>query len=89
MLLTILYSVSAYPITLVEPLKPRFWYNSKICLLFSRKQIIQFDYHMLFTISYSESAYPITPVDPLKAILYDYFGISIYFVGTLYSYKQQ
>ena len=29
----ILYSESAYPITPVEPLKPRFWHNSEICLL--------------------------------------------------------
>ena len=35
---------------------------------------------MLLTISYSELAYPITPVEPLKAILYDYLGISVYFV---------
>ena len=35
---------------------------------------------MLLTISYSESAYPITPVEPLKASLYDYSGISVYFV---------
>ena len=36
--LTLIKSESAYPITPVEPLKPRFWYNSEICLLFSRKQ---------------------------------------------------
>ena len=33
MLLTISYSESTYPITPVEPLKPRFWDNSEICLL--------------------------------------------------------
>ena len=33
---------------------------------------------LFLTISYSESAYPITPVESLKAILYDYFGISVY-----------
>ena len=38
MLLTISYSESAYPITPVEPLKPRFCDNSEICLLFIRKQ---------------------------------------------------
>ena len=35
---------------------------------------------MFLTISYLESAYPINPVEPLKAILYDYFGISVYFL---------
>ena len=35
---------------------------------------------MSLTLSNSESAYLITPVEPLKAILYDYFGISVYFV---------
>ena len=35
---------------------------------------------MLLTVSYLESAYSITPVEPLKAILYDKFGISVYFV---------
>ena len=35
---------------------------------------------MLLILSYSESAYPITPVEPLKPSLYDYFGISVYFV---------
>ena len=35
---------------------------------------------MLLTMLYPESACPITPVEPLKAILYDYFGISVYFV---------
>ena len=35
---------------------------------------------MLLTITYSESACPIAPVEPLKAILYDYFGISVYSV---------
>ena len=34
---------------------------------------------MLLTIAYSESAYPITPVEPLKTILYDHFGILVYF----------
>ena len=38
MLLTITYSESAYPISLVERLKLHFWDNSEICLLFSRKQ---------------------------------------------------
>ena len=33
MSLTLSNSESAYPITLVEPLKPRFWDNSEICLL--------------------------------------------------------
>ena len=33
MLLIISYSESAYPITLVEALKPRFCDNSEICLL--------------------------------------------------------
>ena len=70
---------SAYPITPVEPLKPRFWHNFELCLLFSRKQQ-QIFCHMLLTLPYSESAYPITPVETLKAILYHYFGISVYFV---------
>ena len=39
--------------------------------------------------SYSDSTYPITPVEPLKAILYDYFGISVYFVYFIYIYKRQ
>ena len=38
----------------------------------------------MLTISYSESTYPITPVEPLKATLYDYFGISLYFVYFTY-----
>ena len=38
MLLTVSCAESVYPITPVEPLKPRFWDNSEICLLFSRKQ---------------------------------------------------
>ena len=38
MLLTLSYSESAYPITPLEPLKPRFWNNTEICLLFNRKQ---------------------------------------------------
>ena len=38
MLLTISYSESANPITTVEPLKPRFWYNIEIRSLLSRKQ---------------------------------------------------
>ena len=38
MLLNVSYLESAYPITPVEPLKSRFWDNSEICLLFSRKQ---------------------------------------------------
>ena len=33
MLLTISYSELASPITPVEPLKPRFWDNSEVCLL--------------------------------------------------------
>ena len=33
MLLTMSYSESAYPITPVQALKPRFWNNSEICLL--------------------------------------------------------
>ena len=37
-ILTLIKSEFAYPITPVEPLKPRFWDNSEICLLFSRKQ---------------------------------------------------
>ena len=32
-LLKISYSESAYPITLVETLKPRFWDNSEVCSL--------------------------------------------------------
>ena len=35
---------------------------------------------MLLTVSYLVSAYPITPVEPFKASLYDYIGISVYFV---------
>ena len=35
---------------------------------------------MPLILSYSESAYPITPVELLKASLYDYIGISAYFV---------
>ena len=42
---------------------------------------------MLLTISYSESAYPITPVKLLKAILYDYFGISVYSVYSIFIYN--
>ena len=34
---TMSYSESAYLITLIEPLKPRLWDNSEICLLFGRK----------------------------------------------------
>ena len=41
---------------------------------------------MLLILSYSESAYPITPVEPLKASLYDYFGISVYFVYFIFIY---
>ena len=39
---------------------------------------------MLLTITHSKSAYPITPVEPLKAILYDNFGISVYFVYIIF-----
>ena len=42
---------------------------------------------MLLTISYLESAYPIASVEPLKAILYDYFGISVYFVYFIFIIK--
>ena len=38
MILTISYLESASPITSVEPLKPRFWDYSEICLLLNRKQ---------------------------------------------------
>ena len=38
MLLTISNSESTYPITPVEQLKPRFWDDSEICLLYIRKQ---------------------------------------------------
>ena len=38
MLLTISYSESAYPITPGQPLKPRFYENFIICLLYNRKQ---------------------------------------------------
>ena len=44
MLLTVSCAESVYPITPVEPLKPRFWDNSEICLLFSRKQQQMFDW---------------------------------------------
>ena len=40
----------------IEALKPRFWYNSEICLHFSRIPTTTNIYHMLLTISYSESA---------------------------------
>ena len=38
LILASITSESAHPITPVEPLKPRFWDNSGICLLFTRKQ---------------------------------------------------
>ena len=38
MIITLIKSKSAHPIIRVEPLKPRFWDNSEICLPFSRKQ---------------------------------------------------
>ena len=81
MLLTISHSESAYPITPVEPLKQRFWDNSEICLLFSRKHT--HTYYMLLTSSYSESAYPMTPVELLKASLYDYIGIFFFLYSNL------
>ena len=33
---------------------------------------------MLLTVSHSGSVYQISPVEPFKAILYDYFGISVF-----------
>ena len=39
---------------------------------------------MSLILSNSESAYLITPVEPLKASLYDYFGISVYFVYLIF-----
>ena len=38
MILVLITLESAHPIIQVEPLKPRFWDNSEICLFFSRKQ---------------------------------------------------
>ena len=38
MILALITSESAHPIIQVEQLKQRFWHNSEICLLFSRKQ---------------------------------------------------
>ena len=78
MILALITSESAHPIIQVEQLKQRFWHNLKFVyyLVVNTTNI----YHMLLTISYSESMYLITPVEPLKASLYDYFGISVYFV---------
>ena len=76
-ILALITSESAHPITPVEPLKPRFYHNSEICLLlFVNNRNI---YHILLTISYSELAYPITPVESLKATLYRSFWNFIVF----------
>ena len=91
MILALVYSESAQPITPIYLLKPRFpgIIPFPICCLGVRDStgviqtpltLVKWIYRMLLTISYSESAYPITPVELLKATLCDHFRISVYFV---------
>ena len=67
----------AAPITPVKPLKPCFWDNSAFVYFFVLKdnKYLQYVDNIIFGISLLN--YPIRTV---KATLYDYSGISVYFV---------
>ena len=69
-------------------MKLRFWDNSEICLLYSRKQQ-QMIYHIVVVYEYHirNQRTRITPVDLLKAIFYDYFGIICIFCLLYSSYN--
>ena len=82
-ILALIYSESAHPITPIYLLKLR----SGTILKFLYFLVVNNNNYssLLLTISYSGSAYPIIPVELLKATLYDHFGLTILFL-LIYTY---
>ena len=81
MMLTTLYSESAFPITLVEPSKPRFWYKSEICLLLTVNNNKYLSYvvdSIIFGISVPD--YPSRTVESKSLRLYWNFRYFVYFI---------
>ena len=67
MSLTISYSESAFPITPVELLKPRFWDNFEICLLF----VVNNNTYLPISVP----DYPSRTVESISLLLYSNFCI--------------
>ena len=81
MLLTIFYSESAYPITLVEALKPRFWEILKsvhFLVVNNNKYLTYVVDNIIFGIS--EPDYPSRTVESKYLRLFCNLGYFVYFI---------